>query len=301
MLSIISNVITSVTIEGEMMKKIWTESYQDWAGNFDQLVATACEVLADLGDGSESLSAHLVRHYQNQKAVGRGERVGKSAVFKFRQLAEVVATKRLIADGWTVAKIAEVLPNLPTHELEAITSPSSGESLTQETSEQALERESGASADTKSSKAVDVVARLKRRAGGQSAAKPALPSQVSFASSPPANPSLIGSPFGYADPGKGGHAWSSSPTRAVPDKTGPDLTSIAYQNTRSRIVPEGVASYAASAGLTSTVRETLTTTPAPWLTAHIDASSVAGVDDTEIDRAVEALRRAITIERDRRR
>jgi hypothetical protein len=49
----------------------------------------------------------LVRHYVHVGILGRPERAGKEAHFRFRQIAELLATRVLLNDGWPLAKIAD--------------------------------------------------------------------------------------------------------------------------------------------------------------------------------------------------
>jgi hypothetical protein len=48
-----------------------------------------------------------VRHYVQIGILGRPERAGKEAHFRFRQIVELLATRVLLNDGWPLAKIAD--------------------------------------------------------------------------------------------------------------------------------------------------------------------------------------------------
>jgi hypothetical protein len=97
----------------------WADRYQDWEGTAAELADAAAAVAEDIrlsdGDaekgGSETRgpwrpNERLVRHYVQVGILGRPERAGKEAHFRFRQLVELLATRALLNDGWPLAKIA---------------------------------------------------------------------------------------------------------------------------------------------------------------------------------------------------
>jgi hypothetical protein len=104
--------------------KNWTERYQDWEGTAAELADVAAAVAAEIrisdGDaqkGSDDKrdnrgdtwrpNERLVRHYVQVGILGRPERAGKEAHFRFRQIVELLATRVLLNDGWPLAKIAD--------------------------------------------------------------------------------------------------------------------------------------------------------------------------------------------------
>src|SRR5215831_20249468 len=98
----------------------WTDRYRDWEGTAAELADEAAAIAeeirisdgdAERGGDAESRASwrpneRLVRHYVQVGILGRPERAGKEAHFRFRQLVELLATRVLLNDGWPLAKIA---------------------------------------------------------------------------------------------------------------------------------------------------------------------------------------------------
>jgi len=98
----------------------WTDRYRDWEGTAAELADVAADIAAEIrisdgdvekggGDNRELWrpNERLVRHYVHVGILGRPERAGKAAHFRFRQIAELLATRVLLNDGWPLAKIAD--------------------------------------------------------------------------------------------------------------------------------------------------------------------------------------------------
>ena len=85
--------------------KTWPDQYALWTGDFSELIKTANEIVEGLGYDPD-ITERSVRNYQHRAVVGRGQRQGKSSVFSFADLAELVATKTLIKEGWNLSQTA---------------------------------------------------------------------------------------------------------------------------------------------------------------------------------------------------
>jgi hypothetical protein len=90
----------------------FVQRWKDWHGSFRDLVAAAGTATREqFGDAVSEPTDSIMRHYQNLGALGRGTRDESNRhVFGFRELAETVAVKALLADGWKLPKIAEQMP-----------------------------------------------------------------------------------------------------------------------------------------------------------------------------------------------
>lgn len=101
----------------------WLQRYQTWEGTAEALATAALAVMAERaiadGDGTRP-NERLVRHYVQVGVLDRPERRGKEALFGLRQLVQFLAARALLADGWPLAKIAEVTGSAPLAELVAL-------------------------------------------------------------------------------------------------------------------------------------------------------------------------------------
>lgn len=124
--------------------KRWPDDYQDWTGNFDELVETArCIQQEQHAPADKLLNPRLVRHYQS-KGVGRGIREGRASRFGFADLAALLATKGMVEEGWTVSNAAPLANSVPAPALATLTSSygsSSPSSAAAETAASRLVRE----------------------------------------------------------------------------------------------------------------------------------------------------------------
>jgi hypothetical protein len=100
--------------------KNWTDRFRDWEGTAAELADVAADIAAEIrisdgdaqkgGDDSRDVwrpNERLVRHYVHVGILGRPERAGKEAHFRFRQIVELLAARVLLNDGWPLAKIAD--------------------------------------------------------------------------------------------------------------------------------------------------------------------------------------------------
>jgi DNA-binding transcriptional MerR regulator len=95
--------------------KDWTDKYQGWDGTASELADVATKLAAELGvtEGAPASerpwrpNERLVRHYRQVGILSEPVRSGKEALFGFRQIIELLATRVLLNDGWPLAKIKE--------------------------------------------------------------------------------------------------------------------------------------------------------------------------------------------------
>ena len=88
--------------------------YRSWSGDLEALAAAAADVQAALGISQAGApKARLIRHYQTMGCIGRPqEREGKRGIFDYRHLLEALSVRVLLADGWTLAHIGELLAEM---------------------------------------------------------------------------------------------------------------------------------------------------------------------------------------------
>lgn len=81
----------------------------DWEGNAESLAnhAKFWMQLKQIGDPSFEPNERLVRDYVARGILSKPSRKGKEAIFGFKQLAQFLACRALIEDGWPLNKIAE--------------------------------------------------------------------------------------------------------------------------------------------------------------------------------------------------
>jgi len=93
--------------------------WENWSGTAAEMVSVVAQIMQDIGmrdDGTEP-NERLIRHYVSVEILDRPTRVGKEAIYSFRQLLQFVAARILINDGWPLAKVAEQTANAPDGEL----------------------------------------------------------------------------------------------------------------------------------------------------------------------------------------
>lgn len=88
---------------------IYPQDYLQWTGSIDDLVSTANEILRQKDLHHKDISVRTARHYQQTGMLGKGQRVGKSSVFSYADLATLVSAKGLIQDGWTIKHASSLL------------------------------------------------------------------------------------------------------------------------------------------------------------------------------------------------
>lgn len=97
--------------------------HRDARFDLAELCTTAAELLGSVGPEDQRVravpDARTVRYYQSIGLVDRPEREGRDAVYRWRHLLQVVAVKRLQAQGEPLARIQSALLGVPTDVLEA--------------------------------------------------------------------------------------------------------------------------------------------------------------------------------------
>ena len=98
----------------------------DFQGNADALIAKAQEVAKTLNLYQEAAEGNerLLRHYVSMGVVDKPSREGRDALYGFRHLVQFVAARRLLAEGFPLAKIAKYTGAVPTEALTAYLSKS---------------------------------------------------------------------------------------------------------------------------------------------------------------------------------
>jgi hypothetical protein len=93
-----------------------------WNGNADALAERAKLWLVRKGIGSPSFEPNerLVRDYVAKEILGRPERIGKEALFGFRQLLQFLACRKMIEDKWPLPRISEQVYRATEEELMVI-------------------------------------------------------------------------------------------------------------------------------------------------------------------------------------
>jgi DNA-binding transcriptional MerR regulator len=98
------------------MNKYLERLRNDFQGNADALITKSQEVVKTLsleqeaGEGNE----RLLRHYVSIGVVDKPSREGRDAHYGFRHLVQFVAARRLLAEGFPLAKIAKYTAVVPT-------------------------------------------------------------------------------------------------------------------------------------------------------------------------------------------
>lgn len=95
----------------------WYAKNINWKGSAAELANLAQSLLVKACLNAENISPNerLVRNYMQLGILDRPERSGKEAYFGPRQVIEFLVARKLIQDGWPLAKIAEFTR---THEID---------------------------------------------------------------------------------------------------------------------------------------------------------------------------------------
>ena len=82
----------------------------EWTGSADDLASKANELLPTLtGSADESVNERLVRYYVQEGVLTPPDREGREAVFRFRQLIQLIVARLLLRDNWPLRKVAELI------------------------------------------------------------------------------------------------------------------------------------------------------------------------------------------------
>lgn len=103
------------------MTKYLERLRNEFQGNADALVAKSQEVVKTLNLEQEASEGNerLLRHYVSVGVVDKPSREGRDALYGFRHLVQFVAARRLLAEGFPLAKIAKYTAVVPTDALTA--------------------------------------------------------------------------------------------------------------------------------------------------------------------------------------
>lgn len=97
------------------------DTYTTWTGGIDDLIRTTNEVLPQIVRSDvEPVNLRLIRDYINRGLLGDSEKRGKELVFRHANLLRLVATRFLLADGWSLGKIKEFLDLSSQGDIEAV-------------------------------------------------------------------------------------------------------------------------------------------------------------------------------------
>ena len=103
------------------MNKYLERLRNDFQGSADALIAKAQDVAKTLKLDQEATEGNerLLRHYVSMSVVDKPTREGRDALYGFRHLVQFVAARRLLAEGFPLAKIAKYTGAVPTDALTA--------------------------------------------------------------------------------------------------------------------------------------------------------------------------------------
>ena len=103
------------------MNKLLERLRNDFQGNADALISRAQEVAKILNLDQEATEGNerLLRHYVSMGVVDSPIRKGRDAFYGFRHLVQFVVARRLLAEGFPLAKIAKYTEKVPTDALTA--------------------------------------------------------------------------------------------------------------------------------------------------------------------------------------
>ncbi|WP_045226950.1 hypothetical protein [Methyloterricola oryzae] len=86
----------------------WVAKNQAWKGTASELAEKLQSLLKEVGLVDEGVpNERLVRNYTQLGILERPVRSGKEAYYGIRQIVEFLAARKLLADGWPLAKISE--------------------------------------------------------------------------------------------------------------------------------------------------------------------------------------------------
>jgi DNA-binding transcriptional MerR regulator len=103
------------------MNKFLERLRSDFQGGADELIAKSQELAKTLKLEQEASEGNerLLRHYVSIGVVDKPAREGRDALYGFRHLVQFVAARRLLAEGFPLAKIANYTAVVPTDALTA--------------------------------------------------------------------------------------------------------------------------------------------------------------------------------------
>lgn len=83
----------------------------NWSGSAAQLAEKANGLLAQLDPAiaKSEINERLVRYYAQEGVLAPPDREGREAIFRFRQLIELLVARFLIRDKWPLKKVGELI------------------------------------------------------------------------------------------------------------------------------------------------------------------------------------------------
>jgi len=82
----------------------------DWSGSAEDLASKVNELLPGLtGADHESINERLVRYYVQEGVLTPPDREGREAIFRIRQLIQLIVARLLLRDNWPLRKVAELI------------------------------------------------------------------------------------------------------------------------------------------------------------------------------------------------
>ncbi|MDX1931321.1 MAG: hypothetical protein SFU56_01825 [Capsulimonadales bacterium] len=95
--------------------------FRNWRGTAGELADVLTRLLSESSSTPEPPpTERLIRFYVTQGVLTRPDREGREARFGYRQLVETLATRLLLADGWSLARIADYLRDTETATLQTL-------------------------------------------------------------------------------------------------------------------------------------------------------------------------------------
>lgn len=87
----------------------WYTENSSWEGTASELAELVKPLLSQMGltDDSTEPNERLVRHYRQIEILDRPVKSGKEAHFRAKQVIEFLVARKLVKEGWPLAKIAE--------------------------------------------------------------------------------------------------------------------------------------------------------------------------------------------------
>jgi len=90
--------------------------YASFSGSAEELIGVINQVTdaVRMGIGPGEANERLIRHYVAVRVLDRPERMGKGVVYGYRHLLQYLVARRLLGNGFQLAKIAEYTGRVPT-------------------------------------------------------------------------------------------------------------------------------------------------------------------------------------------
>lgn len=99
---------------------------RDWTGTLDDLVDAANQLLPGIlptgkaGRTKDDVNARLVRHYTTERLLDEPLKQGREARYTRRHLLQLLALRRLMADGFSASTLQDTLQSRTDDDLEAL-------------------------------------------------------------------------------------------------------------------------------------------------------------------------------------